>query len=242
MKRFLLTLWLLIFLSLPAAAEERFSSTGTAQISTQDKATVTVQVENGSTSFSGLTVAFEYSNDKKNWKSKSCELGTISSSSAISAAETGIWHCTVAGAKWFQARVAAISSGEVVLTLNASNSLYSSPSPQTVSSIQAGAWTTDSTVTNPVVASISNLGPSSTEEYATSTCYLITTASTNATSCKTTPGNNFGFRAINASGTIAYLRFYNLAAAPTCSSATGFIESVPISAAAGGKETIAFEI
>lgn len=69
-------------------------------------------------------------------------------------------------------------------------------------------------------------------------CYVQggtgTTASTNAFNCKTVGGNFFGIRAVNTSATLAFLRMYNLAAAPTCSSATGFVESIPIPASATG--------
>lgn len=63
-----------------------------------------------------------------------------------------------------------------------------------------------------------------------------TTASTNATSCKASAGNMYGFRFINTSTTIAYVRLYNLATAPTCSSATGYVETIPVppAGAAGG--------
>ena len=73
-------------------------------------------------------------------------------------------------------------------------------------------------------------------------CYVNagvgTTASTNATNCKNIPGNFYGFRAINTTATLAYLRMYNLNAAPTCSSATGFVESIPIPALATGAGAI----
>jgi len=59
-------------------------------------------------------------------------------------------------------------------------------------------------------------------------CTLVSAASTNATNCKAFPGNVYGFRFVNTTTTIYYLRLYNLAAAPTCSSSTGFVESIPI--------------
>lgn len=78
--------------------------------------------------------------------------------------------------------------------------------------------------TNPLYASA--VGTSSTA--AASGCYLVSAASTNSTSCKGSAGNLYGFRFINTTTTVYYLRMYNTAAAPTCSSATGFIESIPI--------------
>lgn len=56
------------------------------------------------------------------------------------------------------------------------------------------------------------------------------TASTNATSVKASAGTLCGGHAINTTGTIYYLRFYNLATAPTPSSATGYVLTVPVPA------------
>lgn len=71
---------------------------------------------------------------------------------------------------------------------------------------------------------------------AATACNILSAASTNATSCKASAGNFYGFDIFNTTTTIYYLRLYNLATAPTCSSATGFIRSIPIppAAAAGG--------
>lgn len=65
---------------------------------------------------------------------------------------------------------------------------------------------------------------------------LISAASTNATNVKASAGNVYGFRFVNTTTTVYYLRMYNLATAPTCSSATGFVETIPIppAGAAGG--------
>lgn len=59
-------------------------------------------------------------------------------------------------------------------------------------------------------------------------CTLVSAASTNSTSCKGSAGNVYGYRFVNTTVTIYYLRMYNSSSAPTCSSATGFIESIPI--------------
>jgi hypothetical protein len=62
------------------------------------------------------------------------------------------------------------------------------------------------------------------------------TASTNATSVKGSPGTIFNISAFNTTTTIYYLRMYNTSSAPTCSSATGFVETLPVppAAASGG--------
>lgn len=93
-----------------------------------------------------------------------------------------------------------------------------------------------STYTSGMVKVVETLGvlPAST---ATATpCNILSAASTNATSCKATAGNLVGYDLFNTTTTVYYLRLYDAAAAPTCSSATGFIRSIPIppAAAAGG--------
>jgi len=73
-------------------------------------------------------------------------------------------------------------------------------------------------------------------------CALVSAASTNATNCKASAGNFYGFRAINTTATLYYLRMYNLASAPTCSSATGWVESIPIPASTSGAGIVSFNI
>lgn len=62
-------------------------------------------------------------------------------------------------------------------------------------------------------------------------------ASTNATNIKGSAGTWCGGKAINTTGTIYYLRLYNLASAPTCSSATGFVATIPVPASTAGAGT-----
>ena len=65
-------------------------------------------------------------------------------------------------------------------------------------------------------------------------CTLVSAASTNATVCKASAGNIYGFRFVNTRATVYYLRLYNLTSGPTCTSATGFVESIPIPASTSG--------
>lgn len=60
------------------------------------------------------------------------------------------------------------------------------------------------------------------------TCYATSAASNNSTNCKGSAGNLYAISAINTTSTIYYLRLYNTASAPTCSSATGFVETIPV--------------
>lgn len=63
-------------------------------------------------------------------------------------------------------------------------------------------------------------------------------ASTNATSVKASAGTLCGGIVINTTATLYYLRLYNLATAPTCSSATGFVATIPIPASTTGSGTL----
>ena len=66
-------------------------------------------------------------------------------------------------------------------------------------------------------------------------CYQATTASTNAKSCKTTAGTVYELSAVNTTATLYYLRIYDLAGGtPTCSSATGYVETIPVPASTTG--------
>ncbi len=68
----------------------------------------------------------------------------------------------------------------------------------------------------------------------TKTHYITSAATTNSTNVKAEPGSVFDMTLVNTTATIYYLRMYNRAAAPTCSSATGFVETIPIPASATG--------
>lgn len=78
--------------------------------------------------------------------------------------------------------------------------------------------------------------PSSASGDALTECVVVSAASTNATNCKASAGNLYEYEFTNTTTTAYYVRLYNLATAPTCTSATGFIRSiaVPPAAAAGG--------
>lgn len=69
----------------------------------------------------------------------------------------------------------------------------------------------------------------------TSTCYFTSAASNNAQFCKASAGNLYEIHVTNTTSTNYFLRLYNATSAPTCSSATGFVETVPaLGAAANG--------
>ncbi len=73
------------------------------------------------------------------------------------------------------------------------------------------------------------------------TSYTAAGASTNATSVKGSAGTVYGYSLSNTTTTVYYLRMYNLSSAPTCSSSTGYVATIPIPPAAssglvGGRE------
>lgn len=67
-----------------------------------------------------------------------------------------------------------------------------------------------------------------------SSCYVSSAATTNATNCKASAGQVYGIEIQNTTATLYYLRLYNLAAAPTCSSATGYVRTVAATQNSGG--------
>jgi hypothetical protein len=71
---------------------------------------------------------------------------------------------------------------------------------------------------------------------ATSTTYIVSTASTNCTNVKASAGNVYSLLLENFTSTPYFFRFYDLASAPTASSATGFKGSIgiPHGTGAGG--------
>jgi hypothetical protein len=58
--------------------------------------------------------------------------------------------------------------------------------------------------------------------------YVASAASTNSAFIKNGPGNVGGIFAQSTSATVMYVRFYDSASAPTCSSSTNFVGSVAV--------------
>jgi hypothetical protein len=103
----------------------------------------------------------------------------------------------------------------------------------------AGTFAVQST--NQAASAGTNIGsvtpqPSTSSSDVTTDCVILSAASTNSTNCKGSAGNFYGYEIYNTTTTVYYLRLYNASGTPTCSSATGFIRSIPVppAAAAGG--------
>ena len=82
-------------------------------------------------------------------------------------------------------------------------------------------------------AAVNSTDPVATLNYAsasggTTGCNILSAATNNATSCGTAASGFYGFDIFSTVTTVYYLKLYNTVGAPTCSSATGFIRSIPI--------------
>lgn len=96
----------------------------------------------------------------------------------------------------------------------------------TVNAAESGTWTVQPGNTANTTAWI--VQPVAGTTNGASTCVLQSAASTNSTNCKASAGLLYGIEVVNTTSTLYYLRLYNASSAPTCSSATGFIRTVPI--------------
>lgn len=125
---------------------------------------------------------------------------------------------------------AAITIGSATGPLIVGRASAATPSAVSADNDAAAVWV------DRTGAIVSAVGASASAGIAASECIITSAASTNATNCKASAGNWYGYDLINTTTTTYYLRLYNLATSPTCSSATGFIRSIPIppASAAGG--------
>jgi hypothetical protein len=148
------------------------------------------------------------------WTSLACP--TFSQGSAVNSfTAAGGWQCDVSGKTQIRLRISSYTSGSAVVALasgparSASFNLSNQP--------------------------ISIVGPTDTPCYVKGGTGTLNDT-TNHANCKASAAIFKGGRALNTSTTIACLKLYNLATDPTLSSATGFVESIPIppASAAGG--------
>lgn len=117
-------------------------------------------------------------------------------------------------------------TGSQRVTIASDNTAFS------VNAVESGTWTVQPGNTANTTPWLVQTVPGTTN--GGSTCNLQSAATTNATNCKASAGTLYGYEIVNTTATIYYLRLYNSASAPTCSSATGFIRSIPIPASSAG--------
>lgn len=175
-----------------------------------------------------------------------------------------VWQTPIGGLQSIRARISGYSAGTVTVTATASAAPWD-PKTINANQFIGGTAVSSSTVLGHVVAdtgsttavtqaTASNLnavvqpgntanttpwlvapGTEATTANSGLTSYLTSAASTNSTSVKGSAGNVYGISLINTTTTNYFLRMYNSSSAPTCSSATGFIETIPaLGAAANG--------
>jgi hypothetical protein len=182
-----------------------------------------------------ITVASPYTNDsgQQNPTTPAGLFSFVSASSYLANTTATIAGATIVSEPWtvalasFRTLIIPIQGSVVATQISAANlnatvvqgtgaNLHAVTDPTSETNVVTTATTTDSA-----------LG-----------CYVGTgtgtTASTNSAFCKASSGNFYGVRAVNTTSTLAYLRLYNATSAPTCSSATNFIESIPVPASATG--------
>ena len=76
--------------------------------------------------------------------------------------------------------------------------------------------------------------PSATTNGGASVFNVASAATNNSTNIKASAGQIYGITLVNTTNTIYYLRLYNLTSAPTCSSATGYVTTIPVPASTSG--------
>lgn len=115
--------------------------------------------------------------------------------------------------------------GSGAATSNTTRTIVATDSPD-VTSLQL--------IDNAVSGNNFNVLPQAATSGGASTFYAPSAASNNSTNVKASAGQVYTISAVNTTATLYFLRMYNLASAPTCSSATGFIETIPIPASTTG--------
>lgn len=143
-------------------------------------------------------------------------------SAAIASAAVGIWQCETSGFKLFRVTALAAVTGTATVTLEASQAsgmtALDAPLPTGANSIgnlgtvaTVTAVTTVATVTN--ITNAVQQAPSASGGLSSAT--LISAASTNATSVKTSAAQLYAVQAFNLNASPRYLKIYNKASAPT---------------------------
>lgn len=180
-------------------------------------------VKGGTVNAVGLNVTFEGSVDSSNgidgtWFTLSgtrTNANTIESSSGVIAPNVGAtlgyaWRINVSNVRYVRIRVTAITSGNAVGIISASEAMSeTAPGIQTHAVTQSGVFTTTPTTTTPY--------------------NLVTTASTNAAIVKSTAGTLYEITVSNVTATPAFVKIYNKATAPTVGTDTPVL-TIPVAA------------
>lgn len=133
------------------------------------------------------------------------ETGRATLSLAAGVVQAYTWEASVNGYKWFRVRCTTSVTASSIATWTIGRGSYASepiPAMQTHPVTGSGTFTVAGTVT-------------STPALAGTAVAVVTTASTNATVQKASPGNLYEVSVTNPTATAAFLKFYNKASAPT---------------------------
>lgn len=167
--------------------------------------------------FTGLAMAFEVSIDGTTWYATQMvrsNASTVESTvSGLVAPPAYVWEASVNGVNWFRARATGFTSGTAVL------------------SIVPGLFATEP---NPVV---SVAGTVATTTALGTSNQLVTAATTNAQSWKSSAGSLFEISVSNPTATAIYVKVYDKASAPTVGTD---VPRLTIPAAAGATVALSF--
>lgn len=190
----------------------------------------------------GTVVNFEASEDGTNftpvWATQS---GTNTIATTTSTAGLTFWDIPLGVKQSIRARVSTYSAGTITVTGHATPTAVAAPVTNvnvigSVSTTPPSNASTNIAQMNGVTTSMNTGVPDTGTQRVVvadgiTECAIVSAASNNATNCKGSAGTFNGLELYNTTTTVYYLRLYNTATAPTCSSATGFIRSIPIAPA-----------
>lgn len=198
----------------------------TLTVATSGYASVAVTVSNTSTMTAGV-ITFEISPDNVVW------VGTLTTRVDAYLAEPGTYNLTnIAARAWtvstngfayFRVRLSTAIVGTGTASLTITPQIFPVQPVVTVgqgvaanmqvTATQAGGWTVTPANTANTTAWLMRLSAQGTGGATMFT--LLSAATTNATSIKITAGTLFSLNASNTTATIAYIKLYNKASAPT---------------------------
>lgn len=167
--------------------------------------------------------------------------GFLSQDTQLTYNTANTWSTTTGGAQFFRASTSAptavTTDRPVAPWGTTAGALYITPSYGDVAAA-TGTGASGATVPRVVAASdspeVTALQLIDDDQTGWTGGYVTSAASTNSTSVKGSAGRISSINLVNTTATLYYLRLYAASSAPTCSSATGFLVSLPIPASTTG--------
>jgi hypothetical protein len=181
---------------------------------------------------SGATLTIEGTDDGSTWAAVN-GVAPLTGALFSTLATDQQFRVNVAGRVGVRVRVSATGTGTITVSTNAGNgsgvTSLGTPLPTGANVLgKTGIDQTTPGTTNAVQHIAGTTGGATPAHY-------LSAASNNATNVKATAGTIYGLSLINTTATLYYLRLYDVAtSAPTCSSATGVVQNIPIPANTAG--------